>query len=582
MAAFRATLRRLRAAPRTVVAGAALVAVDLASAGVVALATPLLPAYTPALALAGFALAQVVWVPLATPVLVAGYRLAAGERSQAAVGDAIADRGPGVFAALVAERGVALGLAVVAVPLVAGAVLGLHTLAKAAWYAVDPTAGVAPMKLVTLVGVAAVAAGPTLARLPVAFAAPLVALDGEAGTGADGSAGGRVDRRDDADRRDGGDDSGAGIDARVALARSVRIVRTCPVAALRYWLVGALLGLPLFLFVGLVAVVDRPAYLPVALTYAVLAGPGRTVALAYRAESVERVDVTAARTVPRAPSPARMALAVALVVALVAGVGFVRTTETQPSPTPAASVGGEKPDPAALFAAGARNLRGSSFRQVTRTTAYNASTGEEEGRLVWRWAVDRRRKRVRMRLRSFHSNGTRTGNGFESYMSESVFAQAIDEDGPRASSPRVAPLSVRRTTGRWFVTSAPAYAIVHRPVGREKVPAEDGPWRVVDNSGGNVTLAVTGSAVGRVSSITGDVDYPAAEDSYVRVTFDRETGRLLRVEERLRTAPDADVHSRLDRRRVTTYTDYGETEVRRPAGLGPRPILEWLWDLAYY
>lgn len=105
-----------------------------------------------------------------------------------------------------------------------------------------------------------------------------------------------------------------------------------------------------------------------------------------------------------------------------------------------------------------------------------------------------------------------------------------------------------------------------------------GDWRVVERPGGRIVLETTSlSSFKRVWS--GDAS--RVIEGRTRVTLDAETGRVLRIEDRMRVQNQRGGRP-ISVAFVWTFENYGRVDVARPATLDPAEPTARLYDLLYY
>ncbi|MFB6184353.1 MAG: hypothetical protein ABEI96_07340 [Haloarculaceae archaeon] len=552
-------VRRLRDRPAVVAVVAAVAVAELlvaAAVGILGAVQPLLSRFP-----LPTALAQVVGAVVLPVGVAAAYALVRADPPASTV-TAVRRDAATLLAATLVQRAVGV-VAVAGTYLLVLAVVGVGVTAfDVLRYAVDPTArGLpSPTLVVVLVGALFVVAGLIVALLLVFF--DVLALY-------------------------------ADVPPTRAWAASARFVAGYPRTALRYAVVRGTVAVPAAVVVvaatraDVGTLAERPA-LTVAgglVAFAVVAGL-RALGYGYHVAFFERTIAPVAGDLRGPVAHSRHAvgrglLAAVVILAALGGVGALRAADARPYAPPRPTPVHADTSPAAMFAHADRQLRTASFRSARRTTTFNDTTGTERETLTWITAVDRRDNRLRIRVRGTYPNGTRAGTGLGGYLSDATLANRIGVDDDPTVDGGLLALHTRR--GGWNVLPAPGYAIAGPGTAHAGLPADATvDWRVRNRTAENVTVAVTDpQAVARATSIEAVGDEGRVEDGVVRVTFDRSTGRVVRVVERVRYRPP----TAFDRRptvyvRVTTV-EYG-VDVRRPRAIGDPNAVELLWDAVFY
>jgi len=259
----------------------------------------------------------------------------------------------------------------------------------------------------------------------------------------------------------------------------------------------------------------------------------------------------------------RVAIAVVLCVALVAGASAVRVTETRPT-------GGAEPvpiDPSAAYATAVGN---------TESTNHVLTHSRNDGEASVTWTVDRADRQYRQ-TSDFGGDGTTV------YADPgAIYATRGGEAG--TLNWRTAPFDLaERRSGGWTAVAYPAY---WRLAGQSYVldrggfglpETGTGEWETVDEGDGTRTLALTdGDAVFAALFDTRpeSIDYENAEIQ-MRVDTDRgvvEGGRASLNA----TTPERNVS--FDAR----YEVLTGRDVETPSPPGPRTPSEWVWKLFAY
>ncbi|MFC5972065.1 hypothetical protein ACFPYI_12060 [Halomarina salina] len=295
------------------------------------------------------------------------------------------------------------------------------------------------------------------------------------------------------------------------------------------------------------------------------------------------------------PSTGRLLIAGVVVLSLAAGAGAIRASETRPLGTGTTPL----PDDAdRMYAAAVSNTFAGGYEH----RAVTIEDGAGSNRL---WQVDRRNRQVRYTWwEEGESRPTGVTDGSVSYATMGLYA-------PGSESPF--------RLGSWTVMEvreadiAPGYAAVDDErlslANRRLAPIDAEGWTVIDRSAETVMLEIdlqrhllretygytdhdlqpveTGD--GRTFVIVGSETGATVhvQETTVRVVVDRETGELRSgtqtVDVRIEHDAGETSTARTERhRRVVSHSFQTETDVTRPADLGPVRPGEWVWRLLAY
>lgn len=286
-----------------------------------------------------------------------------------------------------------------------------------------------------------------------------------------------------------------------------------------------------------------------------------------------RTPAESGSLVPRA----RTAVAgMVLVATVVAGVGAVRVGDVDPVDRTPAAPDVERDDPSTVVAAANERTAATSHRRASVYSTYNDTTqswetfGEEDFR------IDTRRQRIAVSVYEHYPDWR-----YEIYL----------EDG-RTLKPRG---RSRHTVSETFRIQRQDGAVMIGPTSSflpdaSRYPSPALPWRVVNRTEDAVVYAVTDS-----EALHGNAgypyEYPSPRDeaityrdgNYVRVTVDRETGRLRTVEIQSHyEQTDEDETYVVGNRYVSRFDGYGTTRVERPAELDGPSVYATFWDYVDY
>ncbi|MFD1513790.1 hypothetical protein [Halomarina rubra] len=339
-------------------------------------------------------------------------------------------------------------------------------------------------------------------------------------------------------------------DGRAILARFViLLLGLCPLVvgtfvALQFY------GLGPWQFVGIVAAtsaVVRPlAILAHLRTYRRFVGePTRDV-----------TGTASVRTQLRRHVP-RFALAGLFVSALLVGTVAVRTVDVRPYEATTTDVSPDA-DAVVLFEAGRTALGRESHTAAARVT--NTTSGRQMSVCT---------SDINYRQRRGTAHFTFGDDAGRAYLQEGVFAQRNDY-----------------TQSKWLVErSDPDDLGWFRCPTTLRLPAGDEPWRVAERTDENVTLELTDPVAIR-NATTVDLRNSMVADGPNRIvaTFDRDTGRLLAVDETLNFVlrEDGNVTDQTRTHTELRFSGYESTTVERPESLGDPGLRERLLDVLYY
>lgn len=279
--------------------------------------------------------------------------------------------------------------------------------------------------------------------------------------------------------------------------------------------------------------------------------------------------------------PRRVAVAAAVVLAAVAGVGTVRTADVAPGPAvPEASLDGGDADAAVATAIRRTARRDLAFEYDE--SFYNETAERWQPLFDIDGAVDRDGRELDVTV-ALHVDA-------DDVRRRTVYAT----DGLYALRPvptRIRthhPLETTVLSGNWS-------AAVGRPYAAETdafdvLPSAPEGWTRVESDAATVTYVRSGVGALEDVSVAPSVPDPDDEDveylaePELRIVVDREdvTVRRLETAARYRNTVDEDDVEVRRLRSTLSITDVGDVDVDRPDGLaGPGP-LERLWDVVYY
>lgn len=296
------------------------------------------------------------------------------------------------------------------------------------------------------------------------------------------------------------------------------------------------------------------------LAYLLVGGAALAFALSVHVALADRLlDGADAR--PRSVPWSRVAVVAIVLVAAVGGAAGVRTADVRPGDRGSAAL---PSDPEAAASVAARNTVESSHRRAV-FSLNNSAEGAEWQPMVTS-GVDYEDRQLYV---YFHDGEHRVG----SYFAEGTLA--LYRTGHRG---RFGHLT--REHGNWTAIAVPGYSFQGRSFRSGTVASFDGPWTVVAANASTVVVRLDDSEAIRAAlapeSYAG-MGGNMTDDSYLRVVVDRERGVLERVRFRLASADTGrDFSYRVEFRAV------GRADLERPAAIGDRRPVEWLWDALYY
>lgn len=278
----------------------------------------------------------------------------------------------------------------------------------------------------------------------------------------------------------------------------------------------------------------------------------------------------------------RVAVAVLVVSSLLVGTAAVRVADSgfEPVDEPAALAGG----PAATYETAMANTMGQSHRTVVESESRDGDDSDTNAiRSTYALDYDDRQYLVSLgggRQAGFFGEGMnarKIENAEFTYADDPVARLLIgflgwigDEWAADATHPGA--FSVEQS----MMATPDGYA-----------PTADGPWRVVEQNESIVVLGIDGRAVGGAVRNLPDRNaesFTLARNASARAVVDRDARSLeaLRVEATVFEWVDGDrrfyrgisIHYRFEK--------VGTFDLERPADVGPRRPVEWLWDYVYY
>lgn len=258
----------------------------------------------------------------------------------------------------------------------------------------------------------------------------------------------------------------------------------------------------------------------------------------------------------------RLALTGLVVLAGVTGAGYVRTVDAGTGQSPIAAL---PADSETAYPVAASNTVQSNHRRVVRMR--NESAANDTYRTIERSGVDWDDRQVYAYI---HGSGSVAGG----YYAEGTLA-ILNGDAPEAGHPLPTPA---RQTGEWSVLPVPGYGTVAQD-GVGGVPAANVDWELAARNESTLVYRVDGEdeiLAALWGSYPGS-QRPLAAASDIEVVVDREAGVIDRARIHLRSRESGHAYTYRVR-----YEEVGTADVDRPAAIGDRGPIEWLWDAAYY
>lgn len=354
--------------------------------------------------------------------------------------------------------------------------------------------------------------------------------------------------------------------ARFGWRSSLAFVRREPVAFLGYvGVVAPLLGAGQVLLLAFDSVDDGTSVALGAGLVVLVGSVGLVLASALHVTYFERtVDPAVRSAPPRRPAWGRLFAVALVLLAAVAGAGYVRTADL------GADQGEVRPlpdDPEAAYAVAATNTAESSHRYVVESR--NESDPNATFRTVERYGVDYEDRQMYLYI---HGEDLVLGG----YFGEGTLATL---NGGTTSAPRSTSDPLAHQSANWSVSAVPGYGLV-APSDHGDFEYDDVDWSIESTNESTVVYRVEAQdqILGSFSSksYAGSTE-PLADGSYLEVYVDREAAVVSGARFRLRSEETGN-----DFAYVARYEEVGAADLDRPDAIGPRTATEWIWDATYY
>jgi|GEM_PF-3320293 len=265
-----------------------------------------------------------------------------------------------------------------------------------------------------------------------------------------------------------------------------------------------------------------------------------------------------------------------LLAAVVGGVGAVRVGDVDPIDRTPAAPDVERDDPSTVVAAANERTAATSREHTHVWSTYNDTTQSWETVREQDIRIDTRQRRVAASVHRHYSDWR-----YEIYL----------EDG-RTLKPKG---WFRYTVSETFRMERQDGAVLIGPTksflpDASRYPSPALPWRVVNRTEDAVVYAVTDPEALHADERYAD-SYPSPREegvtyrdgNYVRVTVDRETGRLRSVKRQSHYERADGIETVVVGNRVVSKFDgYGTTHVERPAELDGPSVYATFWDYVDY
>lgn len=351
-----------------------------------------------------------------------------------------------------------------------------------------------------------------------------------------------------------------GHDPRTAWRTSAAAVRRHPVSFLGYAVVSVVLvATPWVLGLLTLGILSIPRLLRATAAFVVFATVCQAIWAAIHA-TYARGTLSAADAAPAGPVPwRRVTVAAVVLLAATAGAGYVRVVDAGVQQEPLEPL---PADDDRAFAVAVENTADANHLIVT---ARRNVTDDGDRRRVARRAVDYDDRRASV---AYYETDRYPG-----------FRGVLMEGGVAVTNPLwdadETPLAWR--AGNWSVVPVPGY-------GSEM---HDHELPVIEHVDPELVAANETTLVYRAEGADVERDeleqfYPGMEggmtdDSTIEIVVDRERGVVDRVTMRLESRHTGYVYAH-----VQDYREVGTADVERPAAIGSRHPVEWVWDAMYY